>query len=76
MADSAITADDGVDLSRRKFLTQATIATGAVGAVFVAVPAVLGYNWLLRRNKLIQDDVRNFSSDLHAYLVSGARVAA
>src|SRR6202050_5267046 len=42
----------------------------------VAVPAVLGYNWLLRRNKLIQDDVRNFSSDLHAYLVSGARVAA
>jgi len=40
----------------------------------VAVPAVLGYNWLLRRNKLIQDDVRNFASDLHAYLVSGARV--
>jgi len=41
----------------------------------VAVPAVLGYNWLLRRNKLIQDNVRNFASDLHAYLVSGARVA-
>ncbi len=40
----------------------------------VAVPAVLGYNWLLRRNKVIQDDVRNFASDLHAYLVSGARV--
>jgi biopolymer transport protein ExbB len=41
----------------------------------VAVPAVLGYNWLLRRNKLIQENVRNFASDLHAYLVSGARVA-
>src|SRR5580693_50270 len=41
----------------------------------VAVPAVLGYNWLLRRNKIIQDNVRNFASDLHAYLVSGARVA-
>src|SRR5579863_8148160 len=40
MADSAITADDGVDLSRRKFLTQATIATGAVGAAFVAVPFI------------------------------------
>jgi biopolymer transport protein ExbB len=40
----------------------------------VAVPAVLGYNWLLRRNKIIQDNVRNFASDLHAYLVSGARV--
>jgi ubiquinol-cytochrome c reductase iron-sulfur subunit len=40
MADSAITADDGVDLSRRKFLTQATIATGAVGVVFAAVPFI------------------------------------
>jgi biopolymer transport protein ExbB len=45
----------------------------AIG-LFVAVPAVLGYNWLLRRNKMIQDNVRNFASDLHAYLVSGARV--
>ncbi|MGA2023551.1 MAG: MotA/TolQ/ExbB proton channel family protein [Steroidobacteraceae bacterium] len=45
----------------------------AIG-LFVAVPAVLGYNWLLRRNKVIQDNVRNFASDLHAYLVSGARV--
>jgi biopolymer transport protein ExbB len=45
----------------------------AIG-LFVAVPAVLGYNWLLRRNKTIQDNVRNFASDLHAYLVSGARV--
>src|ERR1700734_1101258 len=47
----------------------------AIG-LFVAGTAVLGHNWLLRRNKLIQDDVRNFASDLHAYLVSGARVAA
>ncbi|HEY1725020.1 MAG TPA: MotA/TolQ/ExbB proton channel family protein [Steroidobacteraceae bacterium] len=45
----------------------------AIG-LFVAVPAVLAYNWLLRRNKMIQDDVRNFASDLHAYLVSGARL--
>lgn len=40
----------------------------------VAVPAVLGYNWLLRRNKGIQDSLRNFAGDLHAYLVGGARV--
>jgi biopolymer transport protein ExbB len=45
----------------------------AIGLI-VAVPAVLGYNWLLRRNKSIQDNVRNFASDLHAYMVSGARV--
>ena len=42
--------------------------------LFVAVPAVLGYNWLLRRNKVLNDSLRNFSGDLHAYLVGGARV--
>jgi biopolymer transport protein ExbB len=40
----------------------------------VAVPAVLGYNWLLRRNKGLQDSLRNFAGDLHATLVGGARV--
>jgi ubiquinol-cytochrome c reductase iron-sulfur subunit len=40
MADHAVVADDEVDLSRRKFLTRATIATGAVGAVFAAVPFI------------------------------------
>jgi len=45
----------------------------AIG-LFVAVPAVMGYNWLLRRNKDIQEKVKYFSADLHAYLVSGARV--
>jgi biopolymer transport protein ExbB len=47
----------------------------AIG-LFVAVPAVMGYNWLLGRNKGLQDALRNFASDLHAYLVSGARVGA
>lgn len=41
MADRAVTAGgDEVDLSRRKFLTRATIATGAVGAVFAAIPFI------------------------------------
>ena len=40
----------------------------------VAVPAVLGYNWLLSRNKVIGATVQNFASDLHAYMVSGSRV--
>jgi biopolymer transport protein ExbB len=38
----------------------------------VAVPAVLGYNFLVRRNKGAMEDVRAFSSDLHAVLLSGA----
>jgi biopolymer transport protein ExbB len=40
----------------------------------VAVPAVLGYNWLVRRNKNAMDRVRAFASDLHSVLLSGARV--
>jgi biopolymer transport protein ExbB len=38
----------------------------------VAVPAVLGYNWLLRRNKTIMDQARYFTNDLYATLVSNA----
>jgi biopolymer transport protein ExbB len=38
-----------------------------------AVPAVLGYNWLVRRNKAVMQKVRNFSSDLHMVLLKGAR---
>lgn len=37
----------------------------------VAVPAVLGYNWLVRRNKAVMDNVRSFGSDLHTVLLSG-----
>lgn len=44
--------------------------------LFVAVPAVMGYNWLLRRNKDIQEKLKYFTADLHSYLVSGARVDA
>lgn len=40
----------------------------------VAVPAVLGYNWLVRRNKQSMDSVRSFASDVHSVLLSGARV--
>jgi biopolymer transport protein ExbB len=35
----------------------------------VAVPAVLSYNWLVRRNKLVMEDIRGFSSELHANLL-------
>lgn len=38
----------------------------------VAVPAVLGYNWLIRRNKVAMDAVRRFGADLHAVLLSAS----
>jgi biopolymer transport protein ExbB len=40
----------------------------------VAVPAVLGYNVLLRRNKGVQERVSHFTHELHAYLIAGAKM--
>ena len=37
----------------------------------VAVPAVLGYNWLVRRNKVALEHIRAFAADLHMVLMSG-----
>jgi biopolymer transport protein ExbB len=36
----------------------------------VAVPAVLGYNWLVRRNKGVMEDVNAFGSDLHSVILA------
>ncbi len=40
----------------------------------VAVPAVLGYNFLLGRNKAIMERVKLFQSDLEQVIVSGSRI--
>src|SRR5687768_4685150 len=45
----------------------------ALGLV-VAVPAVLAYNWLVRRNKSIMEDLAAFTNDLHGYLMSNGQV--
>ena len=45
----------------------------ALGLV-VAVPAVLAYNWLIRRNKAILEDLAAFTNDLHGYLMSNGAV--
>ena len=41
----------------------------------VAVPAVLGYNWLLRRNVAVMDDVRDFASELQTVMLAAKPVA-
>ncbi|MBC3879728.1 MotA/TolQ/ExbB proton channel family protein [Undibacterium sp. FT79W] len=38
----------------------------------VAVPAVLGYNFLVRRNKSAMEEVRSFAGDLHSVVLSGS----
>jgi len=40
----------------------------------VAIPAVLGYNALVRGNKAIVVKLNRFAHDLHAYFVTGGRV--
>ncbi|WP_028603214.1 MotA/TolQ/ExbB proton channel family protein [Ottowia thiooxydans] len=42
----------------------------------VAIPAVLGYNALVRGNKHILAKLGRFAHDLHSYYVTGARVIA
>jgi biopolymer transport protein ExbB len=39
----------------------------------VAVPAVMGYNWIVRRNKAVMDQTRAFAGDLHNVLLAGKR---
>jgi biopolymer transport protein ExbB len=41
----------------------------AIG-LFVAVPAVFGYNWLLRQNKLMMESIRSFGGKLHIVLLA------
>jgi len=40
----------------------------------VAVPAVLGYNFLVRSNRVVIQSFDNFAHDLHQYLTTGARI--
>jgi biopolymer transport protein ExbB len=45
----------------------------ALGLV-VAVPAVLAFNWLIRRNKSIMEDLAAFTNDIHGYIMSDGKV--
>ncbi|MFG6415137.1 MotA/TolQ/ExbB proton channel family protein [Roseateles sp. DC23W] len=52
----------------------AALIMTAIGLV-VAVPAVLGYNWLVNRNKTVMAQVRAFAGDLHGVLMGNRAVA-
>jgi biopolymer transport protein ExbB len=51
----------------------AALIMTAIGLV-VAVPAVLGYNWLVNRNKGVMSQVRSFAGDLHGVLMGNRAV--
>src|SRR3712207_1757583 len=40
----------------------------------VAVPAVMAYNWLMRRNKAVLEELARFTNDLHGYMMSNGAV--
>jgi biopolymer transport protein ExbB len=69
----ALSGDTGIERVAGP-IGEALIMT-AIG-LFVAVPAVIGYNWLLRRNKLLHEKMKRFAADLHTYLVGGKRIDA
>jgi biopolymer transport protein ExbB len=51
----------------------AALIMTAIGLA-VAVPAVIGYNWLLNRNKAAMAQVRAFAGDLHGVLMGSRQV--
>lgn len=50
----------------------AALIMTAVGLA-VAVPAVIAYNWLVRRNKVVMEQVRRFQGEVHNVLLAGKR---
>ena len=69
----ALSGDTGIERVAGP-IGEALIMT-AIG-LFVAVPAVMGYNWLLRRNKKLQEKMKHFAAELHTCLVGGKRIDA
>ena len=55
-------------------LGEALIMTAA--GLAVAIPAVLGYNALVRSNRIYLSHLDTWAYDLHAYLTTGARINA
>ncbi len=69
----------GIGLSGRTTLDsvagpvgEALIVTAA--GLAVAVPAVLAYNFFVRRNRLLLAQIDSFAHDLHAFLTLGIRI--
>ncbi|HBZ1520419.1 TPA: MotA/TolQ/ExbB proton channel family protein [Klebsiella pneumoniae] len=42
--------------------------------LFVAIPAVLGFNAISRKNRVVQHLISRFAHDLHAFYLTGSRI--
>src|SRR5688500_19296674 len=43
-------------------------------ALHAAIPILMQYNWLMRRNKAIVEELARFAQDVHGYMMSGGMV--
>ncbi|HDX8863281.1 TPA: MotA/TolQ/ExbB proton channel family protein [Klebsiella michiganensis] len=69
----SISMVDQPDLSHISGSVGEALVMTAFG-LFVAIPAVLGFNTISRRNKTIQHSIARFAHDLHAFYLTGSRI--
>lgn len=68
-----IAAEGSADIAKIAGPVGEALYMTAIGLI-VAVPAVMGYNWLQRRNKVIAERMGTFSNQLHGYMISNGAV--
>jgi biopolymer transport protein ExbB len=68
-----IAAEGSADIAKIAGPVGEALYMTAIGLI-VAVPAVMGFNWLQRRNKVIAERLSTFSNQLHGYMMSNGAV--
>jgi biopolymer transport protein ExbB len=68
-----IAAEGSADIAKIAGPVGEALYMTAIGLI-VAVPAVMGYNWMQRRNKVIAERLSLFANQLHGYMMSGGAV--
>ncbi len=68
-----IAAEGSADIAKIAGPVGEALYMTAIGLI-VAVPAVMGFNWLQRRNKVIAERLATFSNQLHGYMMSNGAV--
>jgi biopolymer transport protein ExbB len=68
-----IAAEGSADIAKIAGPVGEALYMTAIGLI-VAVPAVMGFNWLQRRNKVIAERLNTFTNQLHGYMLSNGAV--
>lgn len=68
-----IAAEGSADIAKIAGPVGEALYMTAIGLI-VAVPAVMGFNWLQRRNKVIAERLNTFTNQVHGYMLSNGAV--